>query len=77
APKAVLDIATRASQLIGSGFYGVDIKQSGDRVVVIEINDNPSIESGVEDGYLGEQLYTEIMNEFLRRMEARGRKNIQ
>ncbi|MDH5436938.1 MAG: RimK family alpha-L-glutamate ligase, partial [Gammaproteobacteria bacterium] len=77
APKAVLDIAVKASQLIGNGFYGVDIKQSGDRVVIIEINDNPSIEAGVEDGYLGEQLYTEIMSEFLRKMEARGRKYTQ
>ncbi|MDH5632681.1 MAG: RimK family protein [Gammaproteobacteria bacterium] len=72
-PKAVLDAAVKASQLIGNGLYGVDIKQSGKRVVVIEVNDNPSIESGVEDKYLGDQLYTEIMSEFLRRMEARGR----
>ncbi len=72
-PKPVLDIAMKATRLIGNGFYGVDIKQSGDRVVVIEVNDNPSIDSGVEDKYLGPQLYTEIMSEFLRRMEARGR----
>ena len=29
----------------------------GNKVVVIEVNDNPSIESGVEDKYLGQQLY--------------------
>ncbi|MCI0508216.1 MAG: RimK family protein [Gammaproteobacteria bacterium] len=72
-PKPVLDVATKASRLIGDGFYGVDIKQSDDRAVVIEVNDNPSIESGVEDKYLGEQLYVEIMEEFLRRMVARRR----
>ncbi|WP_455207512.1 RimK family protein [Kaarinaea lacus] len=72
-PKSVLDVATKATRLIGDGFYGVDIKQSDDRVVVIEVNDNPSIESGVEDKYLGEQLYVEIMEEFLRRMAARRR----
>ena len=72
-PKTVLDLAIKATRLIGNGLYGVDIKQSGDRVVVIEVNDNPSIESGVEDKYLGDQLYLEIMNEFLRRLEARGR----
>ncbi|MDH5469681.1 MAG: RimK family protein [Gammaproteobacteria bacterium] len=72
-PAAVLDAAVMSARLIGNGFYGVDIKQSADRVVVIEVNDNPSIESGVEDNYLGEQLYAEIMGEFLRRMEARGR----
>ena len=70
-PKQVLDIATRATRLIGDGLYGVDIKQSDNRVVVIEVNDNPSIDSGVEDKYLGEQLYVEIMEEFLRRMAAR------
>ena len=72
-PAAVLEAAVTSARLIGNGFYGVDIKQSADRVVVIEVNDNPSIESGVEDKYLGEQLYAEIMGEFLRRMEARGR----
>ncbi len=73
-PRAVLDVATKATRLIGDGFYGVDIKQSEDRAVVIEVNDNPSIESGVEDKYLGDQLYLEIMEEFLRRMAARRRE---
>lgn len=73
-PKNVLDIATKATRLIGSGFYGVDLKQSDNRVVVIEVNDNPSIDAGVEDKYLGDQLYTEIMEEFLRRMAARRRE---
>ncbi|BCN94266.1 hypothetical protein THMIRHAM_20510 [Thiomicrorhabdus immobilis] len=73
APKAVIDIALKAAKLIGNGFYGVDIKQSGDRVVIIEVNDNPSIDSGVEDKYLGEELYHEIMKDFLLRMESLGR----
>lgn len=70
-PKAVLELASNATRLIGDGFYGVDLKQSDKGVVVIEINDNPSIDSDVEDKYLGDQLYTEIMEEFLRRMKAR------
>ena len=73
APKPVLDVAIKATSLIGNGFYGVDIKQSENRVVVIEVNDNPSIEIGVEDKYLGDQLYLEIMQEFLNRMAARRR----
>lgn len=72
-PKKVLDVAIQATKLIGDGLYGVDLKQADDEVVVIEVNDNPSIESGVEDKYLGDQLYREIISEFLRRMEARGR----
>ena len=73
APKAVIDIAMKAAKLIGNGFYGVDIKRSGHRVVVIEVNDNPSIDSDVEDKYLGEELYTEIMKDFLQRMEGLSR----
>ncbi|HEY5718607.1 MAG TPA: RimK family protein, partial [Motiliproteus sp.] len=73
-PKAVLQVAMKASRLIGDGLYGIDIKQTGNRAVVIEVNDNPSIESGVEDVYLGEELYLQVMQEFLRRLEMRGRQ---
>jgi glutathione synthase/RimK-type ligase-like ATP-grasp enzyme len=36
---------------------------------VIEVNDNPNIDRGIEDKYLGDELYRQIMMEFLRRME--------
>ena len=39
-------------------------------VVVIEVNDNPSVESGIEDQVLGDALYDRIMEEFLLRIEA-------
>lgn len=68
-PKHVLDAALKATKLIGDSLYGVDIKQAGDRSVVIEVNDNPSIESGVEDKFLGDDLYEQIMQDFVRRME--------
>ncbi len=71
APSEVVKLALRATAPIGDGLYGVDIKASGDRVAVIEVNDNPSIESGVEDGYLGEDLYRRIMQEFLNRLERK------
>ncbi|MDX5368557.1 MAG: hypothetical protein LPL29_04195, partial [Alphaproteobacteria bacterium] len=51
--------------------YGVDLKQAGDRVVVIEVNDNPNVDAGIEDTVLGRQLYERIMGVFLARMEAR------
>jgi glutathione synthase/RimK-type ligase-like ATP-grasp enzyme len=70
-PRSVIRLATRAASLIGDGLYGVDIKQSGDRAVVIEVNDNPNLDAGVEDGYLGDDLYRIVMEEFLRRMELR------
>ncbi|MBC7193534.1 RimK family protein [Marinobacter sp.] len=72
-PKKVIQAALHATRLIGDGLYGVDIKQSGNRVAVIEVNDNPSIDAGVEDRFLGGELYTLIMQEFLSRMEANRR----
>lgn len=72
-PKNVLDAALKASSIIGNGLYGVDLKQVGKQVYVIEVNDNPSIEHEVEDGYLGDELYMMIMQEFVNRLEKRGR----
>lgn len=70
-PKAVLDAALKATRPIGDGFYGVDVKERNGKGYVIEVNDNPNIDSGIEDKYLGDELYRLIMGEFLRRMENR------
>lgn len=72
-PKAVLDAALKATQPIGNGLYGVDVKEINGKGYVIEVNDNPNIDSGIEDKYLGEELYRLIMGEFLRRMENRSK----
>lgn len=71
APKQVVKTALRAANLIGNGLYGVDIKEYGGKYYVIEINDNPSIETGVEDEVLKQELYRRIMKVFLKRIEAR------
>lgn len=71
APASVVKLAVKASTAIGDGLYGVDLKLDGKRAVVIEVNDNPSIDSDVEDAYLGEDLYLRIMGEFLRRLERK------
>ncbi len=68
-PAAVLDTALRAAGLIGDGLYGVDLKQHGEQVTVIEINDNPSIGIGAEDGVLGDALYERIMASFVHRLD--------
>jgi glutathione synthase/RimK-type ligase-like ATP-grasp enzyme len=68
-PPKVLKFGLKAANLIGDGLYGVDLKQVGDKVTVIEINDNPSIESGVEDVILKDELYRLIMNFFKTRIE--------
>jgi glutathione synthase/RimK-type ligase-like ATP-grasp enzyme len=69
APAEVVKLALKATQAVGDGLYGVDLKQVGNKPVVIEVNDNPSIDAGVEDAYLGADLYRRVMQEFLRRME--------
>lgn len=71
APREVVRAAVKAASLIGNGLYGVDVKQCGDRVVVIEVNDNPNLDAGVEDQYLGDELYRIVLEEFVRRMERR------
>lgn len=70
-PPKILKIAKRAAALIGDGFYGVDIKQCGNHAVVIEINDNPSIEYGVEDVILKDALYEQVMKYFAQRIRLR------
>ncbi len=68
-PKAILKNALKATSFIGKGLYGVDLKLVDDRAVVIEINDNPSIDHGVEDEILGDELYYRIINYFVRHLE--------
>ena len=71
APPSVVKAALRACSLIGRGLYGVDVKVVGKKTVVIEVNDNPSIEAGFEDAVLKDELYERIMGVFLKRLEAR------
>ena len=73
APAEVVKTAIKAANLIGDGLYGVDVKELNGRAMVIEINDNPNIDAGVEDKILGDELYLRVMRSFLRRLESRGR----
>ena len=70
APRHVIETAVNAANLIGDGLYGVDLKEVDGRALVIEINDNPSIESGLEDAVLGDELYRTVMRGFVERIEA-------
>ncbi len=70
APPEVVKIGVQAANAIGDGFYGVDIKEIDGRYLVIEVNDNPSVEHTVEDAVLGERLYDEVMRVFRTRVEA-------
>jgi len=70
-PKPILRTAVRAAKLIGNSLYGVDMKLSGKKPYVIEVNDNPSIDSGYEDKILGDMLYRRILEWFVARMDRR------
>lgn len=69
-PAAVINTAKRAAACIGDGLYGVDLKESGGKVYVIEVNDNPNIDADVEDIIEGEQLYDRLAEDLARRIEA-------
>ncbi len=71
APPEVVRMAVKAANLIGGGFYGVDLKQNGDGLFVIEVNDNPNLDAGVEDAVLGLDLYRRVVEFFLMKLERR------
>ncbi len=77
APEEVVNLALKAANLIGDGLYGVDIKQVNGRCYIIEINDNPNVDAGNEDGVLKEALYREIMGSLVRRIAARKLGNVR
>ena len=70
APPAVVDIGLRAAQLIGDGLYGVDIKETQDGIFVVEVNDNPNIEHGVEDQAEKDQVWIELTRWFTDRLDS-------
>ncbi len=74
APTEVVETALRAANLIGDGLYGVDLKQNTDGVYVIEVNDNPNLDAGIEDVFLKDALYLKVMSEFVRRLDDRRKR---
>jgi glutathione synthase/RimK-type ligase-like ATP-grasp enzyme len=70
APADVLDLAVRACRLIGNGLYGVDIKQTNGGIYVIEVNDNPNIEHGVEDAAEKDAVWQRLIGWFIKRLEG-------
>lgn len=68
-PEIVLNTAVKAASLIGDGLYGVDLKYVDGEVYVIEINDNPNIDSSIEDKVLGNQIYERITKSIFNRIE--------
>lgn len=70
-PEKVLNAAIKSAKLIGKGLYGIDIKEVGGEPLVIEINDNPNIDAGIEDLYYGDKIYTDILSALKSRLEKK------
>ncbi len=62
-PKGAIDLAIQACHAIGSGLFSVDIKEREGKMYVIEVNDNPSLESGEEEFYpdISERIIVELL----------------
>ena len=69
APPALIDIAVRAARPIGDGLYGVDLKQTEDGFVVMEVNDNPNLEHGIEDAVGKDEVWMRVLRWFIDRFE--------
>jgi glutathione synthase/RimK-type ligase-like ATP-grasp enzyme len=70
APAGLIRTALKATALIGKSLYGVDMKEVDGKFFVIEINDNPNIDSGMEDKILKDKLYATIMDVLLNTIKA-------
>jgi glutathione synthase/RimK-type ligase-like ATP-grasp enzyme len=69
APSALIDIAVRAARPIGAGLYGVDVKQTDSGFVVMEVNDNPNLEHGIEDTVGKDEVWMRVLRWFIERFE--------
>jgi glutathione synthase/RimK-type ligase-like ATP-grasp enzyme len=62
-PPGVIRLGIEASDAIGNGLYGVDIKNNNGDAYVIEVNDNPSLESGEDTCY--PRVFEQIISHLL------------
>ena len=62
-------MAIKSAKLMGMGLYGIDIKEVNNKLMVIEINDNPNIDFGVEDRFYGDLVYQDILLALKKRLE--------
>lgn len=72
APAGVISMAVRAAGLVNpKGLFGVDLKVIEGRPTVIEVNDNPNIDYGVEDLVLKDSLYDAVIAGLKKRIEEK------
>jgi len=70
-PPMIVETALRAANLIGQGLYGVDLKEINGNVFVIEINECPNIDFGIEDSILKDELYKAVILALKKRIEEK------
>lgn len=69
-PPKILKASLKAARLVGKGLFGVDVKEINGEAIVIEVNDNPNIDAGIEDQLIGDKLYERIIQAFINRIET-------
>ena len=50
-------------------FYGVDIKETDYGFIVMEVNDNPNLEHGIEDQVGKDEIWMRVLKWFIERFE--------
>jgi glutathione synthase/RimK-type ligase-like ATP-grasp enzyme len=70
-PEPVRHLALDSTALVGDGLYGVDVKDGPGGPIMIEINDNPNIQTGYEDEVEKDRVYEEILAAFVTRIHSR------
>lgn len=71
-PPLIIKSALKAVAMVyNNGFFGVDIKEVNGKPYIIEINDNPNIDAGVEDQVTKDELYMTIMLSLKNRIEEK------
>jgi len=72
APPGVVDLGVAAAARFGDGLFGVDVKEVEGRLLVMEVNDNPNVDAGLEDALVKDTLYDAVAVWFRERLDARG-----
>jgi glutathione synthase/RimK-type ligase-like ATP-grasp enzyme len=82
APKPIVDAAVRAVLAVvgdpnsstpdhAPGLFGVDVKEVAGAPFVIEVNECPNIDHGIEDQVMGDELYRAIIGSLKRTIEQK------
>jgi hypothetical protein len=61
--------ASISAQKETGGLYGVDLKETANGFVVMEVNDNPNLEHGIEDAVGKDEVWMRILKWFIERLE--------